>query len=107
MGPTFTLRVYQMEMIRRDGKTAVGYTLKQHQAGKTTTIFDGSDIGLSPMDAVDSDGAVETVMGFLTLRRGDTDSDYFDNYTSKQLEFSETHAESLGCEVSSRFGQDD
>ena len=42
-------------------------------------------------------------MGFLTLRKGDTDAEYFENYSQEQTEFSEAHAESLGCEVYNRF----
>jgi hypothetical protein len=34
------------------------------------------------------------VIGFLTLRPGDTESDYFEAYTERQLEF----ADSMECE---------
>ena len=46
---------------------------------------------------------VAAIMGFLTLRPGDTDRDYFDSYTAEQIEFRDTHAETLACEVYSRF----
>lgn len=42
-------------------------------------------------------------MSFLTLRPGDTDSDYFKDYNETQKEFCAQHAESLACEVQNRF----
>ncbi len=44
-------------------------------------------------------------MGFLTLRPGDTDQEYFDGYTDNQLQYADEHAETLSCEVCSRFGE--
>jgi hypothetical protein len=34
-------------------------------------------------------------MGYLTLRKGDTDKEYFENYTPEQRDFSD----SFDCEV--------
>ncbi len=42
-------------------------------------------------------------MGFLTLRPGDTDPDYFEDYTPEQHAYCDAHAEALSCEVSARF----
>lgn len=56
--------------------------------------------------ATNSDAAVRNVMGWLTLRPGDTDSEYFAAYTPEQLAFCESHAETLSCEVMYRFGED-
>jgi len=88
-----------------DAYPRIGYELKQHENGKTTVLFTGTDFKCSPMDAEDSDESVEALMGFLTLRRGDTDAEYFKDYTAEQIEFTETHAESLGFEVYCRFGE--
>jgi hypothetical protein len=55
---------------------------------------------------IDSDDAVKSVMGWLTLRPGDTDSDYFADYTAEQMAFCEQHAETLGCEVMARYGEE-
>jgi hypothetical protein len=56
--------------------------------------------------SVDGDKAIVGVMGFLCLKPGDTDPDYFDKYTPAQLEWAETHAESVSCEVMARYGED-
>jgi hypothetical protein len=74
-----------------------------HDSGVSTVIFEGSDFGPSPMDAWDSDATVYALLGFLTLRPGDTDSDYFEGYTADQTLFAQEHAESLSCYASDRF----
>lgn len=71
-----------------------------------TVLFEGEDLGCSPMHAIDSDESVAALMGFLTLRPGDTDAEYFENYTPEQMEFCQQHAESLSCEVQARFGDE-
>jgi hypothetical protein len=50
-------------------------------------LFTGDDYGCSPMCATDSDDALIGLLGFLTLKPGDTDDDYFDKYTPRQLEW--------------------
>lgn len=62
-------------------------------------IFEGDDFCASPMHSCDGIESALDLMGFLTLRKGDTDQDYFDSYTPQQLEFSEQNAEELQCLV--------
>jgi hypothetical protein len=76
-----------------------------HSQGKTTILFSGSDFGCSPMHAIDSDDTIAGLMGFLTLRPGDTDDEYFDNYTDAQRDYADHYAETLSCEVMTRFGE--
>jgi len=64
----------------------IGYTLRQHDHRKTTVIFEGRDFRPSPLHAWDSDATVAAIMGFLTLRLGDTDREYFENYSAEQIE---------------------
>lgn len=73
------------------GKPAVGYELTG-RAG--AVLFTGEDFGCSPLHAVDSDEALRALCGFLFLRPGDTDRDYFDGYSAEQRAF----AESSDCE---------
>lgn len=58
-------------------------------------LFEGTDYGASPMDAIDSDNTVRGIIGFLTLRPGDTDADYFHDYTEAQWAFAHGPAEEL------------
>src|SRR3990167_8975268 len=102
-GPVFTLKAYDLN--RRDhlNKHMLGYRLLQSGYGE---VFTGEDVGCSPMDAIDSDASVAAIMGFLTLRPGDTDREYFDDYTPEQLAYCGEHAEALSSAVYDRFGED-
>jgi hypothetical protein len=74
------------------GKPILGYELASPD-GKV--LFTGEDYGCSPMHAIDSDDAVRGVLFFLTRRPGDTDADYFANYTPEQMVFAKGDAEAL------------
>lgn len=58
-------------------------------------IFQGQDFKPSPCFAIDSLDSVFTLLSFLTLRKRDTDKEYFEDYTEKQLEFRDNQAEYL------------
>jgi hypothetical protein len=74
------------------GQSLLGYRLT-HPDGRV--LFEAEDYGCSPMIPIDSDDSVRSLLGFLTLRPGDTDSDYFDSYTPEQLAWAESEAETL------------
>ena len=98
-GPSFSLELHEVP----GQSERIGYTLRQHDHGKAVVIFDDRDFRPSPLHAWDSDQTVASIMGFLTLRLGDTDRDYFANYSAEQIEFRDKHAEALACEVCARF----
>ncbi len=104
-GPSFTLRMWDAGTRANTGQHQVSYTLTMTENGKSAVLFDGSDIGISPMHAIDSDEAVAAVLGWLTLRRGDTDAEFFADDTPEVAAYRAKHAESLGCEASFRFGE--
>lgn len=104
MGPTFTLKTWETGLTCNTGQSRIAYRLTMHENGKRTVLFEGDDFGCSPMHCVDSDESIAGLMGFLTLRPGDTDREYFDNYTPEQLAYCEQHAEMLSCYVMDRFG---
>ena len=104
MGPRFALIVWDSGRAV-NGKCRLGYRLNQVNGNRRWTLFEGEDFCCSPLHAIDSDEAIAALLGFLTLRPGDTDSEYFDDYTSQQLEFCEQHAEALSCEVEARFAE--
>src|SRR5262245_31662472 len=83
-GPTFSLTMWDTG--RFGGKWLLGYRLTMRENGRRTVLFQGEDFGCSPMHAIDSDASVEALMGFLTLRPGDTDREYFKSYTQDQLD---------------------
>jgi hypothetical protein len=102
MGPVFHLAIWDTHC-HVGGKWVLGYRLTQAHNGDITLLFEGEDFYCSPLHAIDSDACMESIMGFLCLRPGDTDREYFANYNEVQREFRDTHAEALSCEVQRRF----
>lgn len=58
-------------------------------------LFHGRDYGCAPSDSIDSDESLRGLLGFLLLRPGDTDSEYFSKYSERQLDFARNDAENL------------
>lgn len=98
--PTFTLTTWDTGRPHNGGpQWRLGYRLVERRdvfgCPAFYTIFEGEDYGCSPMCAIDSDDCLRDLLGFLTLRPGDTDDEYFERYTPFQLAFAEKHAEIL------------
>ena len=58
-------------------------------------VFQGSDYSGSPMHADDSWATLAGLLSFLSMRPGDTDREYFDDYIPEQLAFAREHGEML------------
>lgn len=83
--PAGARRVLAYEFVQADG----------------TILFEGADFGPSPLHATDSDASLLSLLSFLSLKHGDTDSEYFERYTPAQEDWTHTSAcESLSCDVS-------
>jgi hypothetical protein len=57
------------------------------------TIFEASDF--SAGTDLSYGEAARAILGFLTLQEGDTDSEYFENYTFEQVAWRDEYAENL------------
>ena len=68
-------------------RTRIGYEFRDPSGA---VLFHGDDFGPSPMHADDSDATLRALLGFLTLRPGDTDREYFAHYTPRQRAFAES-----------------
>lgn len=77
-----TLDIFD-ENIKIDGHWKLSYELRV----KRQVIFSGNDFYSSPLHAINSIETVKSILTFLTLQCGDTDSEYFDNYTQLQNDF--------------------
>jgi uncharacterized membrane protein (UPF0127 family) len=88
----YRLRMWDTYRTDRLGKSILGYEFFDRNGN---LLFTGEDFSPSPMDAIDSDASVRALLGFLTLRPGDTDDEYFAEYTSEQMDFAQTDAEEL------------
>jgi hypothetical protein len=87
----YVLVVWDAHRRGRDGKSVLGYAF--YAPGASKPLFEGEDF--STPGVVDSDEVLRGLLGFLTLRPGDTDREYFASYTKDQLDFAETDAEEL------------
>ncbi len=76
-------------------KSRLAYELYDETFGDCP-VFRGEDFGCSPLHAIDSDQAVAALLSFLSLKPGDTDQEYFDDYSPQQVEWAESYGELLG-----------
>lgn len=78
---------------RRDGRgqTVIAYELRHGD----TTIFQGVGFAGSPLHADDSDATVGSLLTFLSLRPGDTDTEYFQSYSATQTQWVDHNGEEL------------
>lgn len=98
-GSRFSLTTWDTGQ-RSNGRPLLQYRLCMD--GKP--LFQGSDYSPSPLTCIDSDESLFELLVFLTLRPGDTDPEYFENYTPDQMAFCDAHAEALQMEAIHRFG---
>lgn len=105
MGPRFTLQTYDTGRCNGTHST-IGYVLSMKAPGKPrTVIFEGEDYGVPSCESIDSDDALRGLLVFLTLRPGDTDAEYFEDYTDAQRDYCDAHAEALAMASYDRFGE--
>lgn len=103
-GPVFVLTTWGTFRTDRYGKCILAYRLSM--GPPDVVLFEGEDYACSPMHAIDSDECARSLMTFLTLRPGDTDREYFENYTPEQLAYCSEHAEALSMAVMDRYGEE-
>lgn len=89
----YTLTLEYKGLRTTDHRSKVGYTLTKE--GETDPIFSGEDFSPSPCYEPEGPKSAAALLCFLTLREGDTDPEYFEDYTPRQTEFSECEAEDL------------
>lgn len=88
----FTLETWDTNRRDEYGKSILGYCLRDKDRKR---IFAGEDFCCSPCHCVDSNESLHGLLTFLTLRPGDTDDEYFQDYTSAQLRFADEYGEEL------------
>lgn len=89
----FRVDLYDTGTLHHDGpQQRLAYVFRQDG----NVIFRGADYGCSPMHAIDSAESVSALLGFLSLRPGDTDAEYFADYTPDQCAWRDEYAETLG-----------
>lgn len=87
----YKLRLFDAQGRDEAGRWQVGY---QFINPKGVTLFSGIDVYTH--SGVDSNQTVREILGWLTLKPGDTDDDeYFAKYTDEQMDFAQSEAENL------------
>ena len=87
----FKLKLYDSNRRDEYGKHVLAYQFLH----RGRVVFAGDDFHCSPCHAIDSDAAVAALLGFLSFKPGDTDPEFFENYTPEQLEFAQQEGEYL------------
>lgn len=77
------LPAIQLYLIYRGGPNVEYYAFRD---GKV--LFHGDDYKPAPAHSVDGIESMIDLLGFLTSQPGDTDREYFKNYTAEQMEWS-------------------
>jgi hypothetical protein len=97
----FLLKLWDTHRVDRYGKTVLAY--KFYDGGRL--IFKGEDFHCSPLHAIDSDETVAGVLAFLSLKPGDTDAEWFEEYSPAQLAWCLSRAEELSWYVEELEGR--
>ncbi len=88
----FLVELFDTHKFQEPNHNQLGYRLWD----KDEVIFEGSDLGSPRHEKMGSSIQIISLLGFLSLRDGDTDAEYFDSYTRRQLEWRDERAEDLG-----------
>lgn len=93
----YRLDLWDTGLVDREGKNQLAYRLSllNERTDVWEVIFAGEEFYPGVGTPIDSDRALAGVAGFCSLRPGDTDPEYFERYTSRQLEFAEERGEEL------------
>jgi len=80
--------------------------LEARYDGKVLFPLGALYIGVPSHHSIDSDAAKRSALGCFALKPGDTDADFFEDYTREQLAWVSAHGEELSLIVYDRFGED-
>lgn len=97
------LKLYDTGRIDCRGQSKLAYSFRPIDG---EVLFEGDDFAGSPLHADDSDETLRSLVGFLTLRPGDTDREYFADYTPEQLALCRSGAEYLSLWADAEFGEE-
>lgn len=100
VGTGYRLHTWDTGRSDSRGASYVGYAFYPPKSRKP--LFAGTDFSPGMFTSIDSNEALRGLLGFLTLRPGDTDEEYFEKYTPEQLEWAIRNGEMM-----SEWGSDD
>jgi len=99
----FLVELFDMGKLSDPNHQVVGYRFWDGDE----LMFEGKDYGVPRGTKLTDGSVVVTLLGFIGLKPGDTDDEYFENYTPKQLEWADQRAEDVSLyamELESMWG---
>jgi hypothetical protein len=98
----FAVKLWETSPVLYAGKTRWHYQfIHTPTPRKGEIVFEGDDFHSSPMhnnwdtDFKQQMEIITSLLGFLSLQEGDTDKEYFKDYTPRQIEWRDEFAEDL------------
>ena len=93
----FRLELFTTVLTSADDRLTVAYRFwdLSQDTWRARPVFTGAHWHPSVLHAVDGVESVRGLLGFLSLRPGDVEADYFTSYTPRQLHWREVRAEDL------------
>lgn len=104
LGPTFTVEVFDANE-RRGHHNQLETRLVMHENGKSTVIFEDFSTGVPGHQCVDSPEALSHACRSVCIKPGDTDEEFFSDYTQEQRDWASQYGENLEIEMMMRFGE--
>ena len=101
--PTIVIRAYDAN----SGGTHNRIDVEVRQGRKVIFPRGATHCGIPSGLPIDGIYAKELVMTLVAMKPGDTDSEYFADYTSEQLAWAEKYGELLECERLDRYCDED
>ena len=92
----YRLVVYDTGRLEHRGYPELGYYFFNRDY---ELIFHGEEFSVLPGGEYYPERAVNDLLGFLTIKPGDTDDEYFEDYNAKQMHFALNEAEDLSIHV--------
>ncbi len=99
----FTLQLYDTEQVDRLGKSVLAYELFDENY-EGDPVFQRADFHCSPLHHPASDATVADLLGFLSQRPRQTNSERFADYTAEQCRWCEERSADLAL-VAEEYGQ--
>lgn len=104
-----TVRAFEAPIGKQAHRFTSGHTTIEFElvvAGSVLWPRGSTTIGTPAHVSVDGDEAKALALSLFELRPGDTDADFFADYTPEQLAFVERYSDSFWCARTERFGED-
>lgn len=106
-GNLFMVRAYEAPIDEQRYRFTTGHTTLHLQAsfqGQELWKRGSTSVGIPAHQCIDGKEAKECALSLFALKPGDTDEEFFAEYTPEQLAFVENHGETISMIAEDRYG---